>query len=262
MAWGRGIGMMRVTNKPYRKTDIINRLGQQYGLRHYLELCTATTGHYYANIDRGAFETTRRMMYRSLSSFDDGLPVDYRCAGTDIEEGMAACATSGIPVDICLVDGFHSYNAALRDLRSAYDLLKEGGFLVVHDCLPITSRMASPTYINDHWCGEAYKAFLDFVLQKDGLNYCTVNCDMGCGINVKNRTLMSGNEGKASGWKSISTLGRQALPAMPPPNLIEKWQASSTSASAGFAVFQQHKKALMRMVSVRDFVQQVRLSVG
>jgi hypothetical protein len=232
--------MPRITKRTYKKTDIVNHLGRHHGFKNYLELCTATTGHCYAQIDRSIFETTRRLMYRCLFSFDDGQPIDFRGVGADIDEAMAACADTGVHVDICLVDGFHSYDETMRDLRTAFALLADGGMLVVHDCLPTTRKMASSTYFNGNWCGLAYKAFLDFVLAEPGLDYCTIDCDYGCGIIVKNRTIAFAND--------------EASPPMPPRDLIEKWQQAGGDYDAIYTQLQRNKKALLRLVSARNFV--------
>ena len=49
--------------------------------------------------------------------------------------------------------------------------------------------MASPTPIGGEWCGVSYKAFLDFVLSRNDLDYCTVDIDYGCGVIFKQRLI-------------------------------------------------------------------------
>src|SRR5262249_11845735 len=46
----------------------------------------------------------------------------------------------------------------------------------------------SPTFAASDWSGESYRSYLDFVLTRDDLDYCTVDVDFGCGIIFKNRT--------------------------------------------------------------------------
>ena len=96
------------------------------------------------------------------------------------------------------MDGWHTYDCTIRDLTLAYDLLADGGVLVVHDCLPPTELMASPAWVPGSWCGVVYKAFLDFVLARNDLDYCTVNLDYGCGIIVKNRAVLPFQSGDNS----------------------------------------------------------------
>jgi hypothetical protein len=67
--------------------------------------------------------------------------------------------------------------------------LQMGGVLVVHDCSPMTESIASPTFAHGKWCGVSYRSYLDFVLTRDDLGYCTVDIDFGCGIIFKNRTI-------------------------------------------------------------------------
>ncbi|HEV7462793.1 MAG TPA: hypothetical protein VGN85_02640, partial [Methyloceanibacter sp.] len=57
---------------------LINHLAEVHGYRHYLELCTGTTGNRYAEIDRSKLLTCRRLIYRCPDCHDDGMSIDYR----------------------------------------------------------------------------------------------------------------------------------------------------------------------------------------
>ena len=46
----------------------------------------------------------------------------------------------------------------------------------------LNEGVASPSPIAGEWCGVSYKAFLDFVLDRNDLDYCTVDIDYGCGV--------------------------------------------------------------------------------
>src|SRR5260221_1561060 len=195
----------RPTN--FGKTDLVHLISKRLSLANYLEVCTQTTGNYYGEIKRWRFNTARRLMYNCPESFDDGLPIDFKSADFDINAATTDLKADPNKIDICLVDGWHTYDLAIRDLTSAYELLEDGGVLVVHDCLPPTESIASPAWIPGPWSGVAYKAFLDFVLARNDLDYCTVDVDYGCGIIFKHRTF---NSEKAF------------LPA-PNSNLISEW---------------------------------------
>jgi hypothetical protein len=106
------------------------------GYRRYLELCCASTGWRYAEIDRSKLPDCRRLIYRCPDEFDDGLPVDYRSGTLDIGACLDKIAAEGRSFDIVLVDSWHEYATSWRDLSEAFRLIGAGGMLVVHDCLP------------------------------------------------------------------------------------------------------------------------------
>ena len=154
-----------------KKMMIVNLLGRRFGFRSYMELATPSTGRFYAGIDRDYFDQVARMMYLTPFVFDDGMKIDFRSPDEDISGVMEDFRQSGRRVDISLVDGWHTYRTAYRDLVQMFDLLNDGGILVVHDCLPLSREVAAPRFRLGEWCGTSYKAFLDFVLQTPSLDY-------------------------------------------------------------------------------------------
>ena len=163
------------------KARLINHLAEVHGYRHYLELCTLSTGRRYAEIDRSRLETCVRLMYRCPDDFDDGLPIDYRSSSLDIGECLKTISDEGRRFDIALVDSWHEYATSWRDLVEGFLLIREGGTLVVHDCLPPRSEIAVANYIPGEWCGVGYQAYVDFISQRRDLAVYTVDTDYGCG---------------------------------------------------------------------------------
>ena len=122
-------------------------------------------------------------MYRCPPEFDkDGLPIDFRSPDLDISECLRAVRASGIKYDAILVDPFHEYQPSARDIRDAFGLLAPAGTMIVHDCFPREEKIAGPDYVKGEWCGVTYKAYLDFVLARRDLIFCTVDTDYGCGV--------------------------------------------------------------------------------
>src|SRR5581483_3530750 len=148
---------------PSSKMEIIALLAARHGLKRYLELCTPTTGNYYDELDRRLVPVAHRLMYRCPDAFDDGAVIDFRSASVDIGQCLDEISRKQLRYDIILVDPFHEYEASYRDLQAAFSLVDDGGFLVVHDCLPPNAEFAIPTFTPGGWCGVTYKAYLDFV---------------------------------------------------------------------------------------------------
>lgn len=238
----------------WNKARIINHLAEVRGYRHYLELCTATTGNRYAEIDRSKFATCVRLMYQCPESYDDGMAIDYRSTGLDITESLTRMREDCRYVDIALIDPFHEYEQSWRDLVEGFRLIREGGTLVVHDCLPTRAEIAGPKFIPGDWCGVTYQAYIDFVSHRDDLDFYTVDTDYGCGIIRK-----SGPTPLRRAFASIQ-LGRP--PSIGPmtgaerASILADWQTKGDDPSAAFSFFDAHKQVLLNLISIDEFLAQ------
>jgi len=224
----------------YGKTDLVHLVSKRLNLTNYLELCTSTTGQCYGHIMPWRFSSSRRLMYNCPDGFDDGYPIDLRIGNFDISSALNQLKADASKIDICLVDGFHTYDCAIRDLKCAFELLSDGGVLVVHDCLPPSESVMSPTYIPGDWAGVSYRAYLDFVLARNDLDYCTVDIDWGCGIIVKNDNLSFMTDAPSFVRKS---------------KLASDWFSIHSDDKAALKFFMQNHKQLLRLISVGTFVQ-------
>lgn len=236
---------------PSTKVDLVHLLAATRGYRHYLEICTPTTGTMYSSVDQSRFVRSMRLMYRCPPDFDDGARVDFRVADDDILPALAEMDRRGIRFDVALVDSWHEYGPSWRDIVEAFARLTPGGAMVVHDCKPPVRIMASPFHRDEGWCGLSYKAFLDFVVDRTDLHYCTVDIDYGCGVIWKPPTKESLVEWARALWHRISS-----GPA-PPERLItplgEHWRAASTDLERAFDVFEARQPALLQLVTAESF---------
>jgi len=223
----------------FSKTDLIHLIAKKLKLANYLELCTHSTGNYYREIDLARFRTARRLMYNCPANFDDGLPIDFRISDFDISPALKKLKMAFDRVNVCLVDGWHTYDCAIRDLACAYDMLADGGVLIVHDCLPESEQSASPTWVSGFWSGASYRAYLDFVLPRHDLDYCTVNVDHGCGIIFKKRAVNIVNDVPSSAARS---------------ELVSAWFTNHNNDKTAYDFFMRHHPKLLRLVSARDFI--------
>jgi hypothetical protein len=221
------------------KTDLVHLISKRRNLMNYLELCTSTTGQYYTNVMQWRFNSSHRLMYNCPNNFDDGFAIDFRTDDFDIGPIVTKLRAASNLIDICLVDGFHTYDCAIRDLTCAFDLLEDGGVLVVHDCLPPSETFVSSTWIPGDWAGVSYKAYLDFVLTREDLDYCTVATDWGCGVIIKNRAFdfMAG---------ASSTVRKSKL--------AQDWFSIHNNEKDVFQFFMQNHKQLLLLISAKTFV--------
>jgi hypothetical protein len=177
-------------------------------------------------------------MYNCPDSYvpRDGLIIDYRTTGLDISGCIARMREDDQRVDIALIDSYHDYECSFRDLVEGFRLLKVGGTLVVHDCLPPGVELAQPKFIPGEWCGVTYQAFIDFVSYRPDLTFYTVDTDYGCGV-IHKRPLVA--PAKSSHMRATA---------------LEHWQANRDDSWAAFSTFEAHKQTLMNTITINQFL--------
>ena len=212
------------------KTDIIHFLSDVNRYESYLEICSASTGGLYGKIDRSRFRRCHRLMYRTPSSFDDQLDINFRSADASTADLVEMIHAFRLRYDIVLVDSFHHDDLSLRDLADAFDVLTPRGAIVVHDCLPPSEALASSDFIPGAWCGVSFIAYVDFVTSAHRLTYATVDTDYGCGVI------------------------RKREPEEPlPRELIEGWENVRQDTKAAYRFMSANKDQLLRLLSVEEF---------
>ena len=242
--------------KPWTKVEIIRHLADTNGYRKYLEICTPTTGVAYANVDRTKFEVCHRLMYRCPDGFDDGMKIDFRSPDLDISKCIGQIKDQNLLYDVMLVDPWHEYETSLRDLKDAFDLIRVGGSIVVHDCLPPNEEVTTPHYIPDGWAGVTYKAYLDFVLARTDLRYFTIDTDWGCGVIGKLHPPATPKPNVMTLLKSI--FGRTGADVRSqtgtPDVLVESWRKIGNDYVSAYSFLRKNQRELLKTATVDEFL--------
>ena len=85
--------------------------------------------------------------------------------------------------DVIFIDGLHHADQVIKDIDNSLKVLKKGGTIVMHDCLPNSKRMQEiPLQEQDEWCGNVWEAFIHFRSTRNDLTMYVVDTDWGCGI--------------------------------------------------------------------------------
>jgi glycosyltransferase involved in cell wall biosynthesis len=241
--------------RTWTKVDLINRFAQLRGYRTYLEVCTPTTGGHFAEVDRLQFDPCHRLMYRCSDTYDDGLSIDFRSPHDDISNCIRQIRNQSVRYDVVLVDGHHEYETTIRDLNAVFELLTPSGLILIHDCLPETQEIASPTIVEGAWMGLCYKAFLDFALDRADLEYCTLDCDQGCGIiRKKSHYERFGSAVRRLFSPTAVSQGHERHRAREVAGaLIRQWKNIGDDFQSAFGFMQKHKSQLMKLTSVEEF---------
>jgi hypothetical protein len=129
-------------------------------------------------------------------------------------------------------------------LAAAIDLLADDGTIVVHDCLPTAAEEAAPQYRPGAWCGVTFKAYLDFLLARSHLAYCTIDTDYGCGL-IR----------KLNWWDRLWALTRTTLSRFNPSHrerakIFGKWRSMGDNYAAAYRFLSANRAALLNQCTV------------
>ena len=102
-------------------------------------------------------------------------------------------------INVAFVDGQHTHSQSLEDVLNCLSHLNENGFIVVHDCNPVTAAMAYPAESYEaasrikpsgwtgEWCGDVWKSIVHLRSTREDLEVFVLDCDYGVGIISKGR---------------------------------------------------------------------------
>jgi hypothetical protein len=87
------------------------------------------------------------------------------------------------------------------------------------------------------WLGVTYKAYLDVLIARNDLWYCTVDTDVGCGMIRSNR--------KTPQYKRAIDVDEACIHA---------WRSLGDNYDAAFQIYERNKDILMNVVTVNSFL--------
>ena len=149
------------------RTSLINYFINQYNFTRYLEIGVYNEAHNFCHIQ-----------------------CDHK-VGVDVNPVTTFCGSSdeffkmnNERFDLIFIDGLHTEQQVLKDIRNAFTCLTEGGVIILHDCLPASDwhqREGEQFIDGEEWNGTVWKAALRVF--NETVFHCTVvNDDYGCGI--------------------------------------------------------------------------------
>jgi len=223
----------------WRKFHLIHELAYIHNYRSMLEISTARTGYTYNHIDRSRFDICRRLSYLTPNDWTDGAPVDYRSSNRDISECLHQIRAQGLRFDIVFIDPWHEYECTRRDMQVAFSLVNDDGIIVMHDCAPQSKAAFFAPSRGDleEWYGVTYKAYLDVLLTRNHLWYCTVDADTGCGM------IRSSQK---------TCLYKRAVDQ--DPACIRAWHNVGDDYNASLRIYEGKRDSLMNVVTVSEFL--------
>lgn len=67
---------------------------------------------------------------------------------------------NGIAFDLAFLDGLHLFEYLLRDFIGTEKLMAPKGVITLHDCCPLTEKMALREFQREMWTGDVWKTLL------------------------------------------------------------------------------------------------------
>jgi hypothetical protein len=155
------------SNKPSR-IDIIQKLINLKKYNSYLEIgCDKNENFSKININKK-------------------VGVDPRTGGTHRMTSDTFFQKNKEFFDIIFLDGLHTYEQTINDIKNSLTYLNQNGIIIVHDCLPkkIWNQIVPRLY--GHWNGDVWKAIVETRTFKNVDCYTCV-ADHGLGIILKRK---------------------------------------------------------------------------
>jgi len=161
-------------NSEIKRYHIINYLIEKYGLQNYLEI--------------GVFQGENIRLINAPHK--DG--VDPGAEGYVVPEVNYAITSDAffdlikehedIKYDIIFIDGLHHSDQVEKDIKNSIRHIVDGGFIILHDCNPVSYDAQLVPRQTIAWNGDVWKAFVECKLNMRGFEFCVIDTDFGVGV--------------------------------------------------------------------------------
>ena len=172
--------VIRYLNSEIKRFDILNYLIDKYKLVNYLEI--------------GVFqgENIRKVKAPYKNGVDPGVEgyvvpeVDYPMTSDEFFDLIRG--HEDIKYDIIFIDGLHEYSQVKKDIENSLNHLQPNGFILMHDCNPVSYDAQIPNRKTIAWNGDVWKSFVEFKQNNPNFKCCVIDTDFGVGF-IKNNGL-------------------------------------------------------------------------
>jgi hypothetical protein len=157
-----------------KRYDIINYLIEKYKLINYLEI----------GVFKG--ENIREVKAPHKDGVDPGVEgytspeVNYPMTSDSFFELIKG--HDDIKYDIIFIDGLHHADQVEKDIKNALNHIVKDGFILLHDCNPVSYEAQLVPRQTVAWNGDVWKAFVDFKAHYPMMECSVVDTDFGVGV--------------------------------------------------------------------------------
>ena len=166
------------------RTEVINYLlSLRSGQTNYLEIGVRDPEDNFSHV-----QATHKYGVDPGVEFEQN-PVEFKMTSDTFFEQLSSNVVLDpeIRFDVIFIDGLHLAEQVDRDIDHALQYIKEDGFVVLHDCNPVSEWHARERFTYLHtparmdWNGTTWKAFLKW-RSNPKVYSCCIDSDYGIGI--------------------------------------------------------------------------------
>jgi len=117
----------------------------------------------------------------SQISIKNKIGVDPKSGGTHRMTSDTFFLNNTQTYDLIYIDGLHTYEQTIKDIKNSLKYLNQNGTIVLHDCLPKKIWNQIVPRIYGHWNGDVWKAIVEARTWKN-INTFTIIADHGLGV--------------------------------------------------------------------------------
>jgi hypothetical protein len=157
-----------------KRFDLINHLVEKHKVINYLEI----------GVFKG--ENIKEIKAPHKDGVDPGvegyipLEVNYPMTSDDFFELIKG--HDEIKYDLIFIDGLHHADQVAKDIQNALNHIVDGGFILLHDCNPVSYEAQLIPRETVAWNGDTWKAFVDFKAHYPKMQCSVVDTDFGVGV--------------------------------------------------------------------------------
>jgi len=172
--------VQRNLNSKIQRYHVINYLIDKYKLINYLEI----------GVFKG--ENIREVKALYKNGVDPGIEgyvvpeVDYPMTSDAFFDLIKD--SEDIKYDLIFIDGLHEYSQVKKDIENSLRHLQPNGFIVMHDCNPVSYDAQLPNRETVAWNGDTWKAFVEFKKNNPEFECYVIDTDFGVGVIKNNNT--------------------------------------------------------------------------
>ena len=194
--------VQRNLNSDIKRYDIINYLIEKYKLINYLEI----------GVFKG--ENIREIKAPHKDGVDPGdegyTPLEANYPMTSDAFFDLIKGHEDIKYDIIFIDGLHHADQVEKDIKNALNHIVEGGFILLHDCNPVSYEAQLIPRQTIAWNGDVWKAFVDFKSNNPTYSCCVIDTDFGVGV-IHNIGKNYKIENKIKSWDTFNQNRKELL---------------------------------------------------
>jgi hypothetical protein len=195
--------VVRYLNSEIQRYHIINHLIDKYKLVNYLEI----------GVFKG--ENIREIKAAHKDGVDPGVEgyvvpeVNYPMTSDAFFDLIKE--HEEIKYDIIFIDGLHHADQVTKDIKNSLKHLVSNGFIVMHDCNPVSYEAQLIPRETVAWNGDTWKAFVDFKAHYPNVKCCVVDTDFGVGVIQNNPNKVTTLQDNFWNWEYFNSNRKQLL---------------------------------------------------